>query len=131
MTLVIFAPLGPPGGNDYFTPNFHQKFPLLLGAPAVPKAQNLSSQKCCLGPPPPPPLKNQFFAYSCSIGDFLVKPQKPVEASSPSSACTEPVESALTGFQGLTQKSPTGISRMDTYLLVKTSFKNIENPRRR
>ena len=48
-------PLGPSGGNDYFTPNFwagrgsetfgaevpelRQKFPLLLGAPVVPKAQ--------------------------------------------------------------------------------------------
>ena len=34
-------------------PEVHQKFPLLLGAPAVPKAQNWSAQKCCLGPPPP------------------------------------------------------------------------------
>ena len=33
-------------------PELHQKFPLSLGAPAVPKAQNWSSQKCCLGPPP-------------------------------------------------------------------------------
>ena len=36
-------------------PELHQKFPLSLGAPAlpVPKAQNRSSQKCCLGFPPP------------------------------------------------------------------------------
>ena len=32
-------------------PELHQKFPLSLGAPAVPKAQNWSSQKICLGPP--------------------------------------------------------------------------------
>ena len=35
-----------------------------------------------------------------------------------------PAESASTGSQGLTQKSPTTISRMDTiYLLVKTPLK--------
>ena len=33
-------------------PELHQKFPLLLGAPVVPKAQIRSSKKICLGPPP-------------------------------------------------------------------------------
>ena len=32
-------------------PEIHQKFPLLLGAPVVPKAQIWSSKKMCLGPP--------------------------------------------------------------------------------
>ena len=51
-----------------------------------------------------------------TVGDFLVRPQKPVEADSASFARAELAESASTGFQGLTQKSPTVISRMDTYL---------------
>ena len=56
------------------------------------------------------------------VGDFKVRPQKPVEADSAGSAHAEPAESAWNGFQGLTQKSPTVISRMDTYLPVS------ENP---
>ena len=39
-----------------------------------------------------------------------------MEADSAGSARAEPAESASTGFQGLTQKSPTVISRMDAYL---------------
>ena len=39
-----------------------------------------------------------------------------MKADSASSARAEPAESASTGFQGLTQKSPTVISRMDPYL---------------
>ena len=34
-------------------PEFRQKFPVLLGAPVVPKAQIWNSKKICLGPPPP------------------------------------------------------------------------------
>ena len=34
-------------------PEFRQKFPDLLGAPVVPKAQIWNSKKICLGPPPP------------------------------------------------------------------------------
>ena len=49
------------------------------------------------------------------VGDFR-RPQKSVEADSAGFARTEPGESASTGSQGLTQKSPTKISRMDTYL---------------
>ena len=65
---AALSPLGPSGGNYYFTPNFfgrgvarrrlsaevlelHQKFPLLLGAPVVPEAQIWSSKKIRLGPP--------------------------------------------------------------------------------
>ena len=33
-------------------PELHQKFPLLLGAPVVPKAQIWSSKKFALDPPP-------------------------------------------------------------------------------
>ena len=39
-------------------PEFRQKFPVLLGAPVVPKAQIWNSEKLCLESPPPPPLKN-------------------------------------------------------------------------
>ena len=39
-------------------PEFRQKFPVLLGAPVVPKAQIWNSKKNCLGPPPPPLLKS-------------------------------------------------------------------------
>ena len=35
-------------------PEFRQKFPVLLGAPVVPKAQIWNSKKICLGPPAPP-----------------------------------------------------------------------------
>ena len=35
-------------------PEFRQKFPVLLGAPVVPKAQIWNSKKICLGPPGPP-----------------------------------------------------------------------------
>ena len=34
-------------------PELRQKFPVLLGAPVVPKAQIWNSKKMCLGPPPP------------------------------------------------------------------------------
>ena len=33
-------------------PEFRQKFPVLLGAPVVPKAHIQNSKKICLGPPP-------------------------------------------------------------------------------
>ena len=39
-------------------PEFRQKFPVLLGAPVVPKAQIWNSKKNCLGPP----LKNRLFS---------------------------------------------------------------------
>ena len=45
-----------------------------------------------------------------------------MEADSAGSARAEPAESAWTGFQSLTQKSPTVISRIETYLPVS------ENP---
>ena len=83
-----FAPLGPSGGNDYFTLNFwagrsserlsaevpelHQKFPLLLEAPVVPKAQIWSSKKTCLGPPP---WKASLWASSISAS--IYKKSKP------------------------------------------------------
>ena len=41
-------------------PEFRQKFPVLLGAPVVPKAQIWNSKKICLGSPPP--LKASFSA---------------------------------------------------------------------
>ena len=47
-----------------------------------------------------------------------------MEADSAGFARAELAESASTGFQGLTQKSPTVISRMDTYLHARAS----ENP---
>ena len=71
-----YAPLEPSGGNYYFTPNFwagrgsetvgagvpelHQNFPLLLGAPVVPKAQIWSSKKIC----PAPPLSDLHFQFT-------------------------------------------------------------------
>ena len=40
-----------------------------------------------------------------TVGDFLIRPQKPVEADSAGSARAEPAESAWTGIQGLSPNS--------------------------
>ena len=61
-------------------PEFRQKFPVLLGAPVVPKAQIWNSKKMCLGPPPPLSLWSfsaylyvlgNVFYYSCFKGTIL------------------------------------------------------------
>ena len=71
----------------------------------------------------------KYGAKNSHISQMVLEGQ---EADSAGSARAEPAESAWTGFQGLTQKSPTVISRMDTYLPVSENpFKNIKNPRRR
>ena len=51
-----------------------------------------------------------------TVGDFWVRSWKPVEADFAGSVRAEPAESASTDSWGLTQKSPTVISRMDPYL---------------
>ena len=66
-----FAPLGPSGGNDYFTPNFwagrgsetfgrwgpgiSPKVSRIIRGTCGAQSSNLELQKICLGPPPPPP----------------------------------------------------------------------------
>ena len=58
-------------------PELHQKFPLLLGAPVVPKAQIWSSKNICLGPPPPlNDLKKKVHFFDFWQKLFLKKSKK-------------------------------------------------------
>ena len=52
-------------------PEFRQKFPVLLGAPVVRKAQIWNSKKICLVPPPP---RGGGDAYGSSVYNFHRRP---------------------------------------------------------
>ena len=52
-------------------PEFRQKFPVLLGAPVVPKAQIWNSKQICLGPP----LK---YSHAQTLAEVLIIEVKPL-----------------------------------------------------
>ena len=63
-------------------PEFRQKFPVLLGAPVVPKAQIWNSKKICLGSPPlkqfPNRTSNNFFLRSIFLSSMSASIKKKV-----------------------------------------------------